>query len=160
MQAALTGHLVLTTFHAGSAAASLSRLLDMGIEPYILRSALRLIIFQRLARALCPECSRPSSTPAERLGLDLPTARSPVGCPACRGTGYAGRLVLAESLAPDRGNLAQAILARADLETLQNAAIEDGLTTAAHHARLAVATGRTSPAEIIRVLGLDALRPA
>ena len=159
MQAALTGHLVLTTFHAGSATAALSRLLDMGIEPYILRSALRLIIFQRLARALCPDCSTPTTDPAHLLGLDLESAHQPVGCPSCRGTGYHGRIVLAEVVTPDRGALAQAILARVDLESLQAAALEDGLIPAAQRAREAVSTARTTPAEIVRVLGLEALKP-
>lgn len=157
LQAALTGHLVLTTFHAGSAASALGRLLDMGLEPYILRSAIRLIVFQRLARRLC-DCARESRDPGDRLGLPVPAVRLPVGCPACRGTGYRGRLVLAEALTPDRGALARAVLDRRDVEALEAAALADGLIPRWQRASDAVAAGLTSPAEVVRVLGLDTLR--
>jgi type II secretory ATPase GspE/PulE/Tfp pilus assembly ATPase PilB-like protein len=155
VQASLTGHLVLTTFHAGSAAAAVGRLLDMGIEPYLLRSGIRAVVFQRLARRLCPECARPTEDPADFLGLDVARAFRPVGCAACTGTGYRGRIVLAELLRPDRGVLAQAVLARSDVERLEAAAIRDGMTTRWQRAVDAVETAATSPAEVRRVLGLE-----
>src|SRR5947207_3198006 len=81
-QAALTGHLVISTFHAGSAPGSISRLLDMGIEPYLLTSGLRSVVHQRLVRRLC-ECARSSSN-ADFLGLRVSTAKKAVGCDRCR----------------------------------------------------------------------------
>jgi type II secretory ATPase GspE/PulE/Tfp pilus assembly ATPase PilB-like protein len=151
-QASLTGHLVLTTFHAGSAAGALGRLADMGLEPYVLRSSLRAIVFQRLARRLCAY-SEPIEDPAEFLGLPVAKAKRPAGCEACGGTGYRGRLVLAECALPDRGALARAVLARADVDGLEAAAIQDRMVSRWQDAARAVEAGQTSPAEVRRVLG-------
>jgi type II secretory ATPase GspE/PulE/Tfp pilus assembly ATPase PilB-like protein len=160
MQASLTGHLVLTTFHAGSAAGALGRLADMGIEPYLLRSALRAVLFQRLCRRLCPGCARPLDDPADRLGLPAHQAHGPAGCEACGGTGYHGRILLTEFLRPDRGALARAVLDRADVDRLAAAARQDGATSRWDYAAQAIERGLTSPAEIRRVLGFaDAAPP-
>ena len=158
-QAALTGHLVLTTFHAGSAAAAIHRLLEMGIEPYLIRSGLTLVVSQRLVRTLCA-CARPAEPgspggAADRLGLPVAPARTPVGCPSCLGTGYRGRAVLAEWLDP--GRLAPAALdpARSDLAALEAHAAEAGMLRLRDRALAAVAAGQTTPAEVRRVLGFD-----
>lgn len=97
--ASLTGHLVLSTFHAGSAAEAISRLSEMGIEPYVLRSGVLGILGQRLLRRLCT-CACWTEDAEARLGLPADRVRVPVGCPQCRGTGYLGRMVLAELLIP------------------------------------------------------------
>lgn len=156
VQASLTGHLLLTTFHAGSAASALGRLADMGIEPYLLRSGIRAVLFQRLARRLCA-CARPvdASDPGAVLGLPVASAREPVGCPDCGGTGYAGRVVLAELLHPDRGTLARAVLDRADIDRLEAAARRDGMVSRWTRAAEGVTRGLTSPHEVRRVLGFD-----
>src|SRR5947209_8428110 len=126
-QASLTGHLVLSTFHAGSAAGAIGRLSDMGIEPYLLRSGLRAIVCQRLVRRLCA-CSRATGDdPRPLLGLPVARARVAVGCDACRHTGYHGRLVLAEWVAPDEGDLGRAILSREDVPRLEAAAQRAGM---------------------------------
>jgi len=136
VEAALTGHLVFTTLHAGSACGVVGRLLEMGVEPYLLTSALRGILNQRLVRRLCAAC---------RQGGE---AR---GCGECTGTGYRGRVLLAELLTLD-GPLRAAILARSDTAALEAAARSDRATlwTAADEA---VAAGTTTAAEIERVLG-------
>lgn len=152
-QAALSGHLVLTTFHAGSAAGAIGRLADLDIEPYLIRSGLLAVIFQRLARRLC-DCSRPIDDPAETLGLAVKSARKPAGCAVCQGTGYRGRVVLAEMLLPNSLHLAGAIHARADVPALEAAARLDGQTDRWQGACQAVEAGLTSPAEVRRVLGL------
>lgn len=154
-QAALTGHLVLTTFHAGSAAQAVNRLSDMGIEPYLLRSAIRAILCQRLVRRLC-DCARSSTSADEQLGLPLESAavRLPVGCAACRGTGYRGRFLLTELLLPERSDLGRAILSRSDAAQLEELAVRSGMTTQFAGAVGAVTAGLTSPAEVRRVLGL------
>src|SRR5262249_59264493 len=96
-EASLTGHLLLCTFHAGSAAGVIGRLAEMGIEPYVIISGVRAIVCQRLVRRLCT-CARAAAHPADLLGLDVSGAWVSVGCARCRGTGYRGRLVLAEVL--------------------------------------------------------------
>jgi len=154
MQASLTGQLVLSSFHAGSAAAAVRRLLDMGLEPYALRSGLLAILFQRLVRRLC-DCSQPAVGDAALLGLPVKQARVPVGCTNCGGTGYRGRMVLAEMLPLEDDRLGQAILARAELATLEQRALEAGMTDRWSRAATAVENGVTSPAEIRRVLGFS-----
>jgi general secretion pathway protein E len=151
-QAALTGHLLLTTFHAGSAAGAISRLSDMGIEPYLLRSGVRAIVCQRLLRRLC-DCSRPLEDEAECLGLQVTSGREAVGCGDCHDTGYRGRLVLAELLEARSDDLGRAILSRSDAASLERLASDAGMVTNWRRALAAVEQGQTSPSEVRRVLG-------
>jgi general secretion pathway protein E len=151
-QASLTGHLVLSTFHAGNASGAIGRLADMGIEPYLLRSGLLAIVSQRLVRTLC-ECSRDEVDPRARLGLPVTRVRVPVGCESCGGSGYRGRMILAELLDPEKLGLGPAILARADVRVLEAEALRGGMIGRWGRACLAIEEGRTSPAEVRRVLG-------
>lgn len=153
-QAALTGHLVVTTFHASNCTSALSRLADMGIEPYILRSGIRGLLSQRLVRRLC-SCSQSIKSDAQKLGLPVKTGRAAGKCEACIFTGYSGRLVLAELLPPLEGELAAAVLARRDSQALFSLAVSAGLVPLFARACQAVETGQTDPAEIRRVLGFD-----
>ena len=143
VEAALTGHLIFSTLHTGSACACVSRLLEMEIEPHLLASSLRAIVNQRLVRRLCPVCGgrRESSRPAP-----------PNDCPACMGTGYQGRVVLAELLVLDQ-RLRSAILRRADTAGLQQAADAGGRPMLRDEARRAVEAGLTDREEVRRVLG-------
>jgi type II secretory ATPase GspE/PulE/Tfp pilus assembly ATPase PilB-like protein len=154
-QAAMTGQLVLSSFHAGSAAEAITRLSDLGIAPYVLRSGLRAAIFQRLVRRLC-DCSIPSDDEQDRLGFSARTVRKSVGCRACNGTGYRGRAVLAEMLSTNDRGLQQAILESADTERLAKLAEAAGMTSIWQRACDAVAAGTTSPREVRRVLGFGA----
>jgi type II secretory ATPase GspE/PulE/Tfp pilus assembly ATPase PilB-like protein len=117
------------------------------------------ILSQRLVRRLCP-CSREEDDPAARLGLDVTRPRLPLGCPACGGTGYRGRLVLAEMLTPQRNDLGQAILSRSDSSTLQRLAVKAGMVTRWQRACQAIDAGLTSPAEVRRVLGFSDTSPS
>ncbi|MFV0443111.1 MAG: GspE/PulE family protein [Planctomycetaceae bacterium] len=144
-QAALSGHLVLSTYHAGTADGALQRLRDMGIEPYQIKSGLQAVVSQRLLRRLC-RCATVSHREEDRLALDVAEVRLPTGCPECRGTGYVGRQVLAEwldgnsiSLAPD-GALMPSTPDQSP--RLFTRGIE------------AVRRGETSPTEFRRVFGL------
>lgn len=154
MQASLTGQLVLSSFHAGSGAAAVRRLLDMGLEPYALRSGLLAILFQRLVRRLC-RCAREARGEDELLGLNVGHASVPAGCDACGGTGYSGRTVLAEMLPLEDDALARAILARSELSVLERAALDAGMVDRWARAAAAVEAGITSPAEVRRVLGFS-----
>ena len=142
VQAALTGHLVLTTFHAGSCADAVGRLLDMNVEPYLLRSTLRMVICQRLFRKLCDACTDK-------------TTKSDSPCKECSGTGYFGRLAIAESLTPDHPDVASAILTQCDSVTLQKIAVESGMQPLRQRAHVAVGRQQTSRNEVFRVLGAD-----
>ena len=152
-EAALTGQLVISTFHAGSAAEAIGRLLDMGLEPYVLRSGLRAVLHQRLLRRLC-QCAQPLNDPATWLGLPVKQAHGPTGCLQCLGTGYSGRMLLTEWLEPKSAGVVRVILDRADAHSLELAAIEAGMITRWSRAVQAVEAGWTSPLEVRRVLGL------
>ncbi len=137
LQASLTGHLVLTTFHAGSAAEAIGRLAEMGLEPHLLRSGLLAIICQRLLRRLCSSaCS------------------GTAGCKACRGSGYDGRGLVAELFDLSPTAVSTAILESRDATQLQAAAVNAGMIDLSRRAADAVESGWTSAEEVIRVLGL------
>jgi len=107
VQASLTGHLVLSTLHTNSAVGAVTRLHDMGVEPFLLSSSLIGVLAQRLVRALCPECKEPHEADAaecEVLGVptsEKPTIYRPTGCPECNNTGYRGRIGIFELIAID-----------------------------------------------------------
>ena len=147
IQAALTGHLVFSTLHAGSACGVVGRLSDMGIEPYLLTSGLRGILNQRLLRELCPQCKR-----STHLGCVA------IGCDACGGTGYRGRFLIAELLIPN-AEFRRAVLAKADTEELESVVARNGWRTIRDAARDAIASGRTTLQEVNRVLGSFAPSP-
>ncbi|MEK6233879.1 MAG: GspE/PulE family protein, partial [Planctomycetales bacterium] len=153
-QASLSGHLLLTSFHAGSACGAVSRLSDMGVEPYLLRSGALAILSQRLVRKLCG-CAEKTADASDLLGLPVENALRPVGCEKCGGSGYRGRLVLAEILDPRSNQLGRAILSRADADRLEEVAESGGMITRWTRGCEAVNTGLTSPREIRRVLGFS-----
>jgi type II secretory ATPase GspE/PulE/Tfp pilus assembly ATPase PilB-like protein len=154
LQASLTGHLVLTTFHAGSAVTAISRLLELGIEPYLLRSGLLGIVCQRLVRRLC-ECKQTAEA-ATIYARELRSVWRAVGCTLCQQTGYRGRMVLAEWLRTENSELGRAILSREDANRLQELALRAGLIPLRQRADEAIEGGLTTPAEILRVLGGNA----
>jgi type II secretory ATPase GspE/PulE/Tfp pilus assembly ATPase PilB-like protein len=157
-QASLTGHLVLSTFHAGGVAEGLSRLADMGIEPYVLRSGLRALVNQRLMRRLCA-CAAEGTDDAQRLGLPVAHWRVARGCEACRQVGYRGRLAVAEWLPPLEGSLGAAALARSDARELAHLARAADMVSLGQRALAAVEAGATDPAEVRRVFGFSAVSP-
>ncbi|HVX13780.1 MAG TPA: GspE/PulE family protein [Pirellulales bacterium] len=151
-QASLTGHLVISSFHAASAAGAVSRLSDMEIAPYLLRSGILAIISQRLVRRLC-ECAQTVEAADLRLGLPIKEMSIPAGCADCRGTGYRGRVALAEMLVIQGNELARTILSRGDRARLEQLAIEAGMVPLFRRACEAVEAHLTTPAEVRRVLG-------
>jgi type IV pilus assembly protein PilB len=157
MQAALTGHLVLTTLHAHNAASSMARLRDMGVEPGLLATAINCVVAQRLARRLCLDCREPyTAEPDERaeIGIaDMPeeiTLYRAVGCVRCGGTGYRGRVALYEVM-PIRAEVRRRI---ADsTEEIFAAAVDQGMTTLRHDGLRVCLAGISSLDEIRRVTG-------
>lgn len=155
-QAALTGHVLLTTFHAGSAAEAVGRLSEMGIEPFVLRSSIGVVLCQRLLRSLC-DCAKETLEPTHLSFANqtevLNKYRSPVGCDRCSQTGYQGRTVIAELIPWNDAKVSQAVLNRQDTVTLERIAVEAGMKTIFEQAIDLVRQGVTSPQELHRVLG-------
>ena len=133
IEAALSGHLLFSTLHAGSSCGVISRLLEMGIEPYLLTSSLRLILNQRLLRKNCTKCKGN-------------------GCTACNNTGFQGRLLLLEAMVLNE-EMRRAILNRADRTMLEEIFVNSGGITLVSHAIAAVKAGQTTREEVLRVLG-------
>ncbi|MCA9258311.1 MAG: Flp pilus assembly complex ATPase component TadA, partial [Planctomycetales bacterium] len=154
MQAALTGQLLLTTFHANDSATAVSRLADMDIAPYAIRSAVRAVVDQRLVRKLC-ECAAVNES--HHAGSDgASQERVAVGCESCAHTGYSGRLLVTELLSLDEPLVAEAVLRRADAVELRGAAIKSGMRSLDSQVSRLIAEGLTSRIEAVRCLGLAA----
>jgi general secretion pathway protein E len=157
IQAALTGHLVFSTLHTNDAASAVTRLIDMGIEPFLVSSSVRAIIAQRLVRRVCPECRRPYTPTSEQLeewGLGfLPEGTvlyKAGGCPACLETGYRGRTGIYEFLHMDE-ELSSLILQTSDANQIRSAAVAKGMRTLRQCGMELVARGETTVSEILRV---------
>lgn len=150
VQASLTGHLVLSTLHTNSALGAINRLRDMGVEPFLLASALTGVVAQRLVRVLCTDCREPVEPPPGDTHPTTPhTHFQARGCPACRDSGYRGRTAVFEVVAID-DTLRALIHAGAGEAELESCARRQGEGLAAAGARV-VAQGRTSLAEWLRV---------
>ena len=151
VQAALTGHLVLSTLHTNSAAGAVYRLLDMGIAPYLLAAALRGVVAQRLVRRLCPACRRQcTATAAERSFLGAAIVWGQQGCEHCHAAGYRGRVAVQEVL-PLTTSLQQLVLQRATVTELAQAARAEGVHSLAEDAAAKALDGLTTVQELWRV---------
>ncbi|MFW7269007.1 GspE/PulE family protein [Gluconacetobacter sp. Hr-1-5] len=158
VQAALTGHLVLSTLHTNSAAAAIIRLRDMGVEDYLLTAVLRGVLAQRLVRRLCDTCKTPYAPPPElverldlrRLAGDTPvTLFHAVGCARCRHTGYSGRQTIAELLEPDEA-IERLIFSRSDHMAIERAAIAAGMVPIFTAGLAAALRGETTIEDVTR----------
>jgi general secretion pathway protein E len=159
VQSALTGHLVFSTLHTNDAGSSVTRLLDMGVEDYLVTSSVNAIVAQRLVRRLCVSCRAPFETPqalADQLGLAALAAPGAValfaarGCDACEGTGYRGRTVIAEVLVISEA-LRRAILERKDGKQLEGLAVSEGMKNMKSDGLRKALAGITTIEEITRV---------
>jgi general secretion pathway protein E len=157
IQASLTGHLVLSTLHTNSAAASLTRLMDMGVDDYLLASTLTGVLAQRLVRRLCSRCAAPEEAPPpfleKRLGGmrgGLGGLRRKVGCQACRQTGYLGRTTISELLVMN-DVLRRKVLERGSESAIEAAAIEGGMLAMLDDGLAKALGGETSIEEVLRV---------
>ena len=160
IQAALTGHLVLSTLHTNDAPGAITRLLDMGIEPYLVASALEGVAAQRLVRVLCPKCREADAAGAEELRARFGTA-APAGtyylgrgCEFCNYTGYRGRVAIFE-IAEMNDELRHLVINRVPHHTLKEAAVAAGMTTLLEDGLKKAAAGVTSLAEVWRVVQVE-----
>jgi type IV pilus assembly protein PilB len=158
VEAALTGHLVLSTLHTNDAPGAVTRLIEMGIEPFLVGSAVDCVVAQRLARLLCEECKRRTTITADvmrtngfNVGLDL-EAYEPTGCARCGGSGYKGRIGLYEVMWVSDTIRALAV-AREPAETIAHAAVHEGMMRLREDGLEKVRRGLTSISEIARVAG-------
>jgi len=157
VQSALTGHVVLSTLHTNDSASAVTRLLEMGVEDYLLTSTVNGILAQRLVRRLCPHCraeTDPPSAVANKLetlvGAEPVGLFRPVGCERCNGMGYLGRLVIAEVLLVS-DPIRQAVLSHATATEIQRIAIAEGMITMYDDGLLKASRGLTTVEEVMRV---------
>jgi type IV pilus assembly protein PilB len=160
VQAALTGHLVFATLHTNDAASALTRLVEMGVEPFLVASALECVVAQRLCRRLCSKCAeayRPDAEMLEQLegfpstGKGVPTLYRPVGCNACSGTGFLGRVAIVEILRVS-DELRRLTVERYPAEDIKKYAVAEGMRTLREDGLLKVLEGVTSIEEVLRVV--------
>ncbi|MEY4939304.1 MAG: hypothetical protein RIQ93_1039 [Verrucomicrobiota bacterium] len=164
IRASLTGHLVFSTLHTNDAPGAITRLVDMGIEPFLVASAIELVIAQRLVRRLCPECSRPAPitriklqeslailgcNPAEADNIEV--LKAPVGCDRCRGTGYRGRIGIFEIFRLN-DEMHELVLKRESTRTLADCARTHGMRTLGQSGWEKVKAGYTTFDEVLRVI--------
>ncbi len=160
IEAALTGHLVLSTLHTNDAPSSLPRLVEMGVETYLVASAIDCVVAQRLARKLCPKCRegyRPNQSELEQAGFpefmwdDVKELFRPVGCTACSKTGFRGRLGMYEVMNMSE-EIERLVVERAPSEEIRRSARRDGMITLREDGLEKVRLGITSVEEVLRVV--------
>jgi general secretion pathway protein E len=161
VQAALTGHTILSTLHTNSAASAVTRLLDMGIEPFLITSTLNGVLAQRLVRRLCEACREPYAPIApievhaeggEHRRIEIDRLYHPKGCPACGGTGFHGRVALVEYLVMDQA-IARLVLDRAEARDIAAAAIAGSMRSMFDDGLIKARAGVTTLEEVLRVTG-------
>jgi general secretion pathway protein E len=159
IQAALTGHLLFSTLHTNTASGAITRLLDMGMDDYLLTSTLHLILGQRLVRKLCAQCRQPYSPAPDvlaRFGLPVLGGEqwfAAKGCPACQGSGFKGRTTIIEAL-PMTDAVRARVLEKADAHAIQQVAVGEGMRTMFEHGLERVRSGLTTIEEVLRVTSL------
>jgi type IV pilus assembly protein PilB len=158
IQAALTGHLVLSTLHTNDACSAVTRLVNMGIEPYLIAAALNMVLAQRLVRRICPKCKSPYEPPRnvrralERMGFEIPTFYRGVGCRSCRNTGYRGRIGVHELLSITE-EMRDLIISNPSITALRQLALQNGMVTLAHDGFRKVREGITTIEEVLSIVG-------
>jgi len=154
MRSALTGHLVLSTLHTNDTASTVVRLMDMGVEPYLLVSTLRGIVAQRLVRSICPHCREeyePGRAECDLAGIDYGTKLvRGAGCRECRSTGYKGRVAIFEVMTINE-EIRRKLVSRASLDEIRDVALANGMVTLRDAGLKKVLDGVTTVSELVRV---------
>jgi type II secretory ATPase GspE/PulE/Tfp pilus assembly ATPase PilB-like protein len=156
IRASLTGHLVLSTVHTNTAAATVTRLINMGVEPFLIGSTLIMVVSQRLLRTLCPSCRETYEPPPELLAkaaidpskIDGPIYRTK-GCPACHDTGYKGRIGVFEVM-PVTPAVKNLIVQRATTNKIEAIAVQEGMSPLREAALLKLSAGITDLTEVLK----------
>ena len=160
IRAAMTGHLVFSTLHTNDAVGGITRLLDMGVEPFLLSSVVRAFIAQRLVRTICPDCAAPVQYPEEQLReIAFPislgrTFMRGTGCESCRQTGYRGRAAIYELCVVTEA-IRRMVIGKTSGGDLKQQAIEDGMLTLRQDGWRRVMNGQTTIEEVVRVTQAD-----
>jgi type II secretory ATPase GspE/PulE/Tfp pilus assembly ATPase PilB-like protein len=156
VQSALTGHMVLSTIHANDSASVIYRLIDLGVEPFLLSSAIIGVVAQRMVRQVCPKCGRPVKPTAveaaaykKETGETLKKYQQGSGCDHCDNTGYSGRCPLFEIL-PVSDEMRRLLISGSSTEEMRHQAIAEGMVTLAQDGMLKVKNGITTPSEVLR----------
>jgi len=158
IQAALTGHLVFSTLHTNDACSAVTRLINMGIEPYLIGAALNLVLAQRLVRRICPKCRQNYEPPRtvrralERMGYEFKEFFKGAGCKSCRNTGYKGRIA-AHELLVITDELRDAIVSNPTIGHIRRIAVKQGMVTLAHDGFRKVREGITTVEEVFHIAG-------
>ncbi len=163
VKAALTGHLVLSTLHTNDAPATISRLLNMGVEPFLITASVNLVLAQRLARKICDDCKQPVEVRGQgprglrvlgRADRQRASSSKGAGCRTCNGSGYKGRVALYEVMR-FTDNLKEMVLQGASTAELKLGAIKNGMTTLRASGIKKIIDGVTTPEEVMRVTMAD-----
>lgn len=158
IQAALTGHLVFSTLHTNDAPSAITRLIDMGVKPFLVASSIQAVLAQRLARILCPECKAPDTEPDPRMlrltdispeDVARGTIMKPVGCPKCYGTGYKGRRGVYEMMIMN-AEIRDLAFQRSTVSKMRGAAVRAGMRTLLGDGKIKVLKGETTCDEIAK----------
>jgi type II secretory ATPase GspE/PulE/Tfp pilus assembly ATPase PilB-like protein len=156
VQASLTGHLVLSTLHTNDAPSAITRLLDIGIPPYMITSTVVGVVAQRLLRKICPDCKEPYTPDQEMFSLlnvshqDVPSSfYRGTGCAQCNNTGFKGRTVIEEIMTMGH-KVRDLVLSAAGADSVREAAMASGMTTLAHNGLEKIRSGVTTVEEVVR----------
>jgi type IV pilus assembly protein PilB len=158
IQAALTGHLVFSTLHTNDACSAITRLINMGVEPYLIGAALNLVLAQRLVRRVCAKCRQAYEPPRnvrkalERMGYTAENFYKGAGCKSCRNTGYKGRVGVHEILAIN-DELRDAIVADPSIGNLRRIAMAGGMIELRYDGFRKVREGLTTIEEVLHIVG-------
>jgi type II secretory ATPase GspE/PulE/Tfp pilus assembly ATPase PilB-like protein len=163
VQASLTGHTVFSTLHTNDAPSAITRLIDMGVKPFLVASSIQAVMAQRLIRILCPECKQPDPSPDPKflrlIGITPEdqkrhTIFKPVGCSKCSGTGYKGRRAIFELMLMN-SQLRDMAFRCETVSNLRRVAIAAGMRTLADDGRIKVFKGMTAPDEVARMAQVE-----
>jgi type IV pilus assembly protein PilB len=167
IQAALTGHMVFSTLHTNDAPSAITRLIDMGVKPFLVASSIQAVMGQRLVRILCEKCKAPDTDPDRKLlrlvnisdeELANGTLMKAVGCPACNGAGYRGRRAIFELMTMN-SEIRDLAFNRAGVGKIRAAAIRGGMRSLLGDGKIKILKGQTTPVEIANFAQIEGFTP-
>ncbi|MED5506448.1 MAG: ATPase, T2SS/T4P/T4SS family, partial [Planctomycetota bacterium] len=167
IQASLTGHLVFSTLHTNDAPSAITRLIDIGVKPFLVASSIQAIMAQRLIRMLCPKCAKPDENPDSKLlnlvnispeDVAAGNIRQAHGCPNCSGTGYRGRKAIFELMRMN-AEVRELAFERAQISKIREAAIRGGMRSLLEDGKVKILRGDTTPDEVARFAQIEGFNP-